>query len=59
MVERWTRSCSGIMGKLATQWGGNFITSNCNLCPETTKLLSSIEGIHVAGFSINERRCKT
>ena len=33
-------------------WDGNFITSNCNLCPETTKLLSSIKGIHVAGFSL-------
>jgi len=33
-------------------WDGNFITSNCNLCPETTKLLYSIEGIHVAGFSL-------
>jgi hypothetical protein len=33
-------------------WGGNFITSNCNLCPETYKLLSKIDGIHVAGFSL-------
>ena len=32
-------------------WGGNFITSNCKLCPETTKLLSSIDGIHAVSYT--------
>lgn len=31
--------------------GGNYMTENCTLCPETTKLLEQVPGIRVAGFS--------
>jgi aspartyl/asparaginyl beta-hydroxylase (cupin superfamily) len=30
---------------------GKYMTENCKLCPETTRILSNIEGIRVAGFS--------
>ena len=33
-------------------WGGNVIHGNCHKCPKTYELLSQINGIHVAGFSL-------
>lgn len=30
---------------------GRYMTENCKLCPETTKLLEQVEGLRVAGFS--------
>jgi aspartyl/asparaginyl beta-hydroxylase (cupin superfamily) len=33
-------------------WEGNQVRGNCLKCPQTTALLSQIEGIHVAGFSL-------
>jgi len=33
-------------------WEGNVIPSNCKLCPKTYELLSQIDGIYVAGFSL-------
>ncbi|MEM7336219.1 MAG: aspartyl/asparaginyl beta-hydroxylase domain-containing protein, partial [Chloroflexota bacterium] len=31
---------------------GEFVEENCQLCPETTKLLAQIPGVHLAFFSI-------
>lgn len=33
-------------------WDGHPVTGNCEMCPKTHALLSSIEGIKVAGFSL-------
>ena len=33
-------------------WDGQPVAGNCELCPKTFELLSSIEGIKVAGFSL-------
>ena len=33
-------------------WDGQPVMGNCELCPKTFELLSSIEGIKVAGFSL-------
>jgi aspartyl/asparaginyl beta-hydroxylase (cupin superfamily) len=33
-------------------WRGRPLLGNCNICPKTSEMLSQIEGVHVAGFSL-------
>ncbi len=54
-INGWKVDQEGINNKWEN-WGlvydGNLLGYNSKICPETTKLLSQIPGIRVAGFSI-------